>query len=483
MDLGEDNISLTGLRPPRSVAHMSLSIIGGLVITMDRSRRVLRDGGIAIEGNTIRAVGRAEDIRRSYKSDVEINARGKAVLPGFVNAHTHLSSIFVRGVYGVLTDGLYSVLFPIKDFLREDEMYIFSLASAIEALEAGCTTVVETYNFASQFAMASYEVGLRALVGEQIVEADFRKVKDDIYEYSPEKGDETLARAVKLIKEWKGNERIGVVLAPLAPDMCTPQLLERVRSISEEYGVNVTTHLAQSLRELKQIKRLYRKTPIEYLRDLNLLNSNLSVAHCIYATDRDLTMLRDAGVSILHCPRPYALNGVTAPLLKWLDLEMRVGLGTDNVYHSMFETLRAALYASRFRATTLGEPNAAARPTYMELLELATIRSAEAIGLGNEVGSIEVGKRADLLILNLLTPHLTPTLDYPSSLALYGVDENIETVIIDGKIVKDKGKVLTVDRERALLQAQEYAESLWNRFWESNPELRELWRASVITSA
>lgn len=453
----------------------------GLVLTMDGKRRIIRDGAVAIEGKRIVAVGETGRLVSDFRAENEIDARGKAVLPGFVNVHTHLSSIFVRGAYGVVTEGLYQILFPVKEFLKPEHIYTFGLASCIEALKAGSTCVVETYNHVWNFAKAAGEIGLRAVLGEQIPEVNFSKIKDGVYEYLPGQGEEALRRGVELVRRLEGRKdgRIRAVLAPLAPDMCRAELLLRVKEEAEKYKVRMTTHLAQSEQEMAQVRRLYGKTPTEHLRDLGYLTPNLSCAHCIHLTEEDMEMVRRSGASILHCPRPYLLSGETAPLLRWLDKGIPVALGTDNVYHSMLETMRAALYAARLRTHKFKEPFPSKRPTPMELLELATIKAAEVLGVQYEIGSLEPGKKADIILVDLVGSHITPTIDPISSLVLYGQDSDIETVIVDGLVVKEKGKVKVKNELKILKQAQDLADGIWSDFWKAYPRMREMWEGYV----
>jgi 5-methylthioadenosine/S-adenosylhomocysteine deaminase len=458
-------------------------IKNGLVVTMD-GRRIIRGGAVAIEGNRIVAVGKTERLAREFRAEKEVDARGKAVLPGFVNIHTHLPSIFVRGAYGVVTEGLYQILFPVKEFLKPEYVYAFGLASCVEALAAGSTCVMETYNYISHFARAAEEMGLRAVLGEQIPEADFSKVKDGVYEYLPDQGEKALERGVELVRRFEGKAggRIRTVLAPLAPDMCSTRLLLRVKEAAEKHKVGMTTHLAQSERELAQVRHLYGKTPAEYLRALGYLTPRLSCAHCIHLTEGDMAIMKRSGASILHCPRPYLLSGETAPLLKWLERGIPVGLGTDNVHHSILETMRAALYAARLRTETLKEPFPSKRPTAMELLELATIRGAEVIGMEDEIGSLETGKKADLIVVDLIGPHITPTIDPISSIVLYGQDSDIETVIVDGQVLKEGGKILARQWREILRDAQDLADSIWSSYWGAHPDMRRMWKSYVAPS-
>jgi len=420
---------------------VDLLIKGGLVYTMDSSKRVIEDGAVAIEGNSIFDVGKTSDIVPKYSAARMIDARGKAVLPGFVNVHTHLPSIFVRGVYGVVREGLYQVLFPSKEHLKPEHCYALGLASCAEAITSGSTTIQETYNYMHHFAKAAKETGIRADLGEQIAEANYLAIKDGVYEYLPEQAKVMVKRANTLKEQWNGKAdgRITVSWAPLAPDMCTPWVYEEVMS-HHQPGEKVSTHVAQSLQEIEQVKKLYGKTTVQHLKELGVLGPDLIGAHCIHCDDTDLRDLKASGASILHCPRPYLLNGTTAPLAKWTEMGIKVGLGTDNVYHTMWETMRSALYGARVRER-LGE---SVSPSYYEMLELASIRGAEVMGIAESVGSLEIGKRADIQLIDMYQPHILPTADITSSLVLYGGTANVDTVIVDGNIVKENGKITTI---------------------------------------
>jgi len=446
-------------------------ISGGIVYTMGASRRILEDGALAVEGSQILDVGPREELAGKYSAERTIDATGMAVLPGFVNVHTHLPSIFVRGVYGVVRQGLYQVLFPVKKYLRPEHCYAFGLTGCLEALTSGSTTIQETYNYMDPFARAAEETGIRADLGEQIAEADYQAIKDGVYEYLPEQAEEMLERAVKLKKDWHGRAdgRITVSWAPLAPDMCTPWVYEEVLK-RQRPGEKISTHVAQSRREVEQVRRLYGKTSVGHLADIGVLGPDLIGAHCTSNTDEDDATMVEAGASVLHCPRPYLLGGGSAPLAKWMGMGLKAGLGTDNVYHTMWETMRAAIYGARQREG-LGEPRS---PSYYEVLELATIKGAEVMGIDNKVGSLEPGKKADLQLIDLRSPHITPTADITSSLVLYGSTADVDTVMVDGRIVKEAGEIVVTDVGEVVSEAQALTDEIWGDLFRDRPELEKL---------
>jgi 5-methylthioadenosine/S-adenosylhomocysteine deaminase len=455
---------------------IDLLVKHGLVYTMDSSRRIIEDGVVAIKGEQIVYVGSADGMTQNIETKRVVDAKGKAVLPGFVNVHTHLPSIFVRGVYGIVRSGLYQVLFPVKNYLKPEQCYNFGLASCLEALISGSTTIQETYNYMHHFAKAAEVTGIRANLGEQVAEADYQAIREGEYVYLPEQAEEMLKRAEQLKKEWHGeaNGRITVSLAPLAPDMCTPWVYEEILK-QHELGVKISTHVAQSQREVDQVEKLYGKTSVEYLAGMDILGPDLIGAHCIHNTSTDTEKMMDAGASVLHCPRPYLLEGTTAPLTKWMNMGLKVGLGTDNVHHNMWETMRAAIYGARTRMET-SEPYYL---SYYDVLELATIKGAEVLGMENSVGSLEPGKKADLQLIDLRFPNIVPTFNVTSSLVLYGSTVNVDSVIVDGRFLKEGGKILVSDLKEVLSEAQTMTDEIWGALLRDRPNLKKVLKGQI----
>ncbi len=280
-----------------------------------------------------------------------------------------------------------------------------------------------------------------------------------------------LKRDTALKSKWNGaaNGRITTSWAHLAPDMVTPWVYEEVLK-HREAGEKISTHVEQSRREVVQVKKLYDKTSVDHLRDLGVLGPDLIGAHCIHNTDSDLKLMKEAGASVLHCPRPFLLGGTIAPLAKWREMGLKVGFGTDNVFHNMGETLRTATYAARIRET-MGEPKS---PSYYDILELATIKGAEVMGTQDKVGSLEEGKKADIQLIDLKCPHIYPTADVTSSLVLYGGTVNVDTVMVDGKILKQGGRMVGVDVGSILDEAQRITTEIWEGLYADRPELRNL---------
>jgi 5-methylthioadenosine/S-adenosylhomocysteine deaminase len=266
-------------------------------------------------------------------------------------------------------------------------------------------------------------------------------------------------------------------MAPKAADLTMPETYLRCKEYADRHGLMMTTHLSQSWREFRQVERLYGKTPPNHLHDLGILDERLTGTHCTYATEADLRLIAESGMGVLHC------RAVTNPFLRWMDMGIPVGLGTDDYYHDMLQLMRENIEGQRVWAKAAGgsygmlsSHRRTARPTYYEFLELATRRGAEVLGLDGEVGSLEPGKKADVITIDLLNPYLTPTMDPLTSTVLYATSSDIDDVIVDGRFLKRDGVLTTIEAREALLKAQGRVEEIIQRFFEDNPEQLEVWR-------
>ena len=447
----------------------------GFIATMDASRTVYREGSLYIDDGHIVSVGRSVDAPRSPEHVVD--ARHKVVLPGFVNVHSHLQQYF-RGVYESIGE-FYTVNLPLEGYRRPGDMEALGLASCAEFIHGGSTTSMVIYTYPDGFARAVEEAGNRAVLGGDIEEVDLKRLMVGSYEYLPEKEEAAFRRATDLHRNWQGRAggRISTVMAPKAADLARPETYLRCKEYAERHGLRMTTHLSQSWREFRQVETLYGKTPPRHLHDLGVLDDELTGAHCTYATEADLGLISVSGMGILHC------RAVDNPLLRWMDMGIPVGLGTDDYYHDMLQLMRENIEGQRAWAKAAGgaygmlsSERRTTCPTFYEFLELVTRRGAEVLGLGDEVGSLEPGKKADVITVDLFNPYLTPTMDPLTSIVLYATSSDISDVIVDGRFLKRDGVLTTIDMKEALLRAQVRVEEIIQRFFEENPEQHEAWR-------
>ncbi len=357
-------------------------------------------------------------------------------------------------------------------------MKTLGLASCAEFIYGGCTTSMLIYTYPDGYARAIEHAGNRTILAADIEQVDLNELKQGTYEYLPEKADAAFKRAVDLHKTWHGkvDGRITTIMAPKAPDLALPETYLKCKEYAEENNLRITTHLSQSWREFQQVKKLHGKTPPQVLHDLGILNARLSGAHCTYATEKDTQLIAASGMAILHC------RSVTNPLTRWQDLGIPIGLGTDDYFHDMWELLKENRWGQTTRVQAidgadkmLAEDRMTFRPTFYELLELATRGGAEALGIEQEVGSLEPGKKADVITVDLMSPYLTPTRDPLTSIALYATPGDVDTVIVDGRILKQEKKLTTINMQEALTTAQTTTDQIIDRFFEDHPEQKTRW--------
>jgi 5-methylthioadenosine/S-adenosylhomocysteine deaminase len=441
---------------------------------MDRQRTVYRQGSLYIKNGKIVEIG--EGVHAPSNPEVVIDAEHMVVLPGFVNAHAHLQQYF-RGLYELIGD-FYSVNLPLEGYRQAEDMETMGLASCAELIYGGCTTAMVIYTYPDGFARAIDQAGNRVILAADIEEVDLERLAKGVYEYLSAKGAAAFQRAVDLYEKWHGKAggRITTVMAPKAPDLALPETYLTCRAFAEEHNLRMTTHLSQSWREVKQVERLYGKTPPQHLHDLGILDGRLTAAHCTYATEKDTQLIARSGMGILHC------RAVTNPLVRWVDMGIPIGLGTDDYFHDMFQLLRENLAGQAARARLiegaeemLAGDRRTFRPTFYDLLEMATRGGAEVLGIDDRVGSLEAGKKADLILVDLLNPYLTPTKDPLTSLVLYATPSDVDTVIVDGRILKKDGELTTIDMVQALTEAQSRVEEIIARFFHEHPDQRAAW--------
>jgi len=453
-------------------------IRNGFVATMDRQGTVYRRGSLYVKDDRIVEVGK--EVNAPRIPEYVIDAEHRVVLPGFVNAHTHLQQYF-RGVYELIGE-FYKVNLPLEGYRRPNDMEYLGLASCAEFIYGGCTTTMVIYTYPDGFARAVEKAGNRCILAADIEEVDLNRLGEGVYEYLPEKGAAAFKRATDLYRDWheKAGGRITTIMAPKAPDLATAETYLKCKEFAERHGLRMTTHLSQSWREVKQVEELYGKTPPQHLYDLGILDTQFTGAHCTYATEKDIQLIANCGMGILHC------RAVTNPLTRWMDMGIPIGLGTDDYHHDMLQLLRENIAGQGARARLiegaeemLASSRNTFRPTFYELIELATRRGAETLGIDGEVGSLELGKKADIITINMHNPYLTPTKDPLTSIVLYGSPADIDTVIVDGRILKRDGALTSIDMKQALTAAQGRVEEIIGRFFREHPDQREAWEQKV----
>ena len=452
-------------------------IKNGFIVTMDKDQKTLPNGDVYIFDDKIADIGVNLNVPAP---EYTIDAEHHLIMPGFVNSHTHLQQYF-RGVYELMGD-FFGTNLPLEGYRKPGQMKTLGLASAAEFIYGGSTTSMLIYTYTDGYAKAVKEAGNRCIMAGDVENVDLEKLSQGVYEYIPEKRDAAVKRAKDLYFKWHGKAdgRITTIMCPKAPDLTEPEAYLNLKTFADENDLRVTTHLSQNARECKQVQTLYGKTPPQLLYDLGIMDDKLTGAHLSFATARDLKLIQETGMGILHC------HSVENPLVDWIDLEIPVGVGTDDYFHNMSELLREQRLGSLRRGLKiesylgmLASSKTTASPSFYNMFELATIGGAKTLGIDHQVGSLEIGKKADIITFDLMNPYLTPTQDPITSVFLYGTPGDIDNVIVDGKFLKKDKQMTTLDMEKALLDAQNTCDDIIKLFFEEHPEQAKLWNQCV----
>ncbi len=440
---------------------MDFLIHNGIILTMDPRRKLLNPGALVLRGDRILDVGPEGEILKSYPESKKLDAGGKAILPGLVNSHSHTALSVLRGM---VEDGgrqtLYKIYFPFEQLMSEEDILVMALLGCLETLKAGTTCLVENYMGISRVVEAIDRVGFRAVVSEIVRDVDYLGIKDGTYRFDPKIGEGLLKKGVDLVEKWhgKGDGRIRCLLSPHAPDMCSPRLLREIRALAEKMDVGVHTHLSQSLVEVEQVVSREAKRPVQYLEEIGLLGPRVTGAHCFWVDEKEVEILGRTHTNVAHCSGIAARRGYAPPIWALKQAGANVVLGTDNMTGDMVEAMRLALMIGRIKT---GESTVL--PS-MEILEMATLNGARAVGLEKEIGSLEKGKKADLILLDLKKPHLVPVIDAAADIVHYGISSDVDTVIVGGRILMEGREVKTLNETEVMQQAQRTTERLWAEF-------------------
>lgn len=430
-------------------------VSNGTVLTMDSKDTQLRNGVVAIEKDEIIAVGHMDEFS-TWKASRVIDARGGIIMPGLVNAHTHASMTCFRGLADdlPLMTWLNEHIFPAESKLDYNKVYYGALLACAEMILSGTTCFCDMYLFEDAVAGAAKEAKIRAVVGEVLY--DFPSPN-----YGPiEKG---FAYTENLIKKWKDDPLITIAVEPHTPYLCAPDLLKRASSLSEDYNLPIVIHVSETEIEVSNSQDQHGLTPIGFLADLQILSPNLLACHCVVLTDEDIALLKRYDVKVAHMPESnMKLASGISPVPKLLKEGVCVGLGTDGSASNN----NLDLFLEMDTAAKLHKVNTF-DPTVMDantVLKMCTIEGARALGLGDLTGSLEPGKKADLIIIDTHKPHLTPMYN-PVSHLVYAVrGSDVTTSIINGEVVMEDRKLMTIDIEKVMKDVNTITEEIKSYF-------------------
>jgi 5-methylthioadenosine/S-adenosylhomocysteine deaminase len=431
------------------------------IVTVDADMRVIEHAAIGVTAGRITWIGTLQELPADAVATRRLSLPGRVLTPGFVNVHTHAILTMVRGVAEDLGFApAYTPGIPHGHDVTPDEAVALARLGAVEALLFGSTLINDTYVHADLTLPAMAGLGGRVYSCGRIHDADFSLIGDGVWEHHGEIGERTLGEALALADRWHGKfeGRAGVQLSAHAPDTCSDALLRRIAEVSRERGLRVNTHLAQSRKEVAQVLHRSGRTPPQLLEEVGLLNNHLLAAHCLFMDDQDIARCGRAGIHVAHIPKGNATGGTMAPTSALRRAGASLALGTDNMHADMTEVLRWALAIGRLQENGVDDfwqPQ--------DVLRMATIGGARAMGLEAEIGSLEIGKRADMVAFDFRRPHLVPCINPMGNLVHVAQGRDVEHVWVDGVQVVDTGRPTQADLDAILGDAQLASSALWQR--------------------
>ncbi len=427
-----------------------LIVTGGAVVTMNAERRIIEDGAVAVKGDAIVAVGPRAVVEAKYSGAQTIDAKGKLVLPGLINGHTHVPMTLLRGLKDDVTleEWLTKAIFPAEaKNVNEEFVRWGTRLAAAEQIRGGVTTFVDMYYFEDAIAEETKAAGMRGVLGETFLDfpAPDNKSNAAMLDYTE-----------KFLKRWQGDPLIHAAVAPHSMYLCSQKTLQDSVALARKYNAPILIHVAETKKELIDSREKNGTTPVQYLDRLGILGPDVVAAHCIWVDEADRKILAQRQVGCVHNPSSNMMlaSGV-APVIEERTAGIAVGLGTDGPAGSNndLDLMEEMDLAAKLQKVTKMDPRALGAKA---VVEMATIEGARALHMEKEIGSLETGKKADIIVIGLDAPNAVPMYDVYSQLAYALKGSDVETVIIGGRTVMRDRKLLTLDEPAILAKAREY---------------------------
>lgn len=450
-----------------------LIVHGATIVTGDDAGTLYPDGALVVADGRLVAIGDAADVMAHYPTAERVDARGRVIFPGFANTHTHLPRVLARGIYEDLspphtppfTGGLAPLPLP---SLSVDEERSMALLGALEAIRSGTTLVLEEGAHLERYADALADTGLRLVLCERAWDRAHASIgQPGPFEQDPALAEAGLTRMRALHARWHGRAdgRVHVGTAAWAPDLCSPDVLGRVRKLQDELGVVATIHLSQVWGEVAAVREQRGVTPVEYVARRGLLSPRLIAAHCRCMSPEEEQTLGASGAAVAINPAIAARRGLAARIDELERAGCLITLGTDNMAEDMVEVVRTAMFMERVRRSD------GRRPTPEQALAWATRNGYRALGVADG-GWLASGNRADLIVVDFRRPHLTPALRPVSCFVHQAQAADVESVMVDGRWIMRDRRVLTLDEPAIVAEAERVARAAWARLFAERPELR-----------
>jgi 5-methylthioadenosine/S-adenosylhomocysteine deaminase len=430
--------------------EVDLIITGGKILLMDQQNTHLENAAIVVNDNDIVAIGDSKDIEKKYRAPKTIDAQNSLIMPGFVNCHTHAAMTCFRGIADdlELMDWLNNYIFPAEaKNVNKHLAYWGTMLACAEMIKSGTTTFKDMYIFEDETARAAKEAGMRCLVGEVLFDFPSPNVK------TPEEG---LAYTRMLLEKWVDDPLINIIVEPHALYTCSPSLLTEAKKLADEFNAPVGIHLLENKEERDQLKEKFGKSAVSFLQDIGYLDDKFIAFHCVCLDDEDINIFAKNNCKVVHNPASnMKLASGIAPVPDMLKAGVTVGLGTDGcASNNNLDMIKDMSLAAKLHKVARLDPTVMDART---VIRMATIEGAKVLGMEKITGSLEVGKNADIIIIGLEKPHLTPLYNEYSHLVYAASGADVDTVIINGKVVMENRQLLTIDEKEVMCRVREIA--------------------------
>jgi len=417
---------------------------------LDEKNTCLNNAAVAVNGDKIIAIDDSKKILKQFEAKKIIVAGDSLIMPSFVNCHTHAAMTCFRGIADdlELMDWLNNYIFPAEaKNVNKELAYWGSLLGAAEMIKSGTTTFCDMYIFEDETARAAKEAGIRCLVGEVLFDFPSPNFK------TPEEG---VAYTKMLIEKWQDDPLVNIMIEPHALYTCSQPLLADVKKLSEEFNVPIGLHLLENAAEKKQLEEKFGKGAVSFLKDIGYLNEQLVAFHCVHFTEEDMKMFADYGCKVSHNPASnMKLASGVAPVPEMIKAGVTVGLGTDGcASNNNLDMIKEMGTTAKLHKVARLDPTVMDAQT---VVRMATIEGAKTLGMEKKIGSLESGKKADIIVIGLNEPHLTPLYCEYSHLVYATSGADVDTVVINGKVVMENRKLLTINEQDVMQKVRDIA--------------------------
>ena len=433
--------------------EVDLVVAGGIVLTTDQDWNIYDPGAVAVDGGAIVGLGPREEVEQAYRGRERIDASGRLIMPGLINAHTHAPMTLFRGIADdlPLETWLHKYIWPAEaKWLSPDFVRLGTQLAAAEMIRSGTVLFCDMYFFEDHIAEACKEAGLRVVIGEALVDFPTANCK------TPE---EQLKYTEYLLSEWENDSLVIPSVQPHSPYAASSELMQQAKALADEYDAPYLLHVSETQSEMRESIKRYGRTPVGRLADLGVLGPNTVAIHGVQLTEEDIELLVQYQAGVAHCPESQLklASGFT-PVPKLLEAGVKVGLGTDGAASNndlnMFGEMGTA---AKLHKVMAGDPTVVPA---RQALSMATLEAARVLGLEDRLGSLEGGKRGDIIVLDLDVPHMVPVYDITSHLVYAAHSSDVRTVIIDGCVVMRDRELLTLDEGEIFARAREMAREI-----------------------